>query len=647
VSEWFSAAELAQRNLPNVPSTKVSVIAMAEREGWRQPEREGTHWRRRSGRGGGFEYHLAVLPRAAQTKLAIAVAAAADPRGETCRAEAWAWFDTLPEKKKQVARERMEALETVETLVRAGLETVVAMMEVSRSSGAAVSTLYRWREATYGLDRGDWLPALAPRHAGRQSETECSPEAWEALKADYLRLEKPNMTDCYRRLQQIAAVQAWTIPSKGTLERRIAAIPVEVRTLKREGTEALKRMFPAQQRTRGHFHALEAVNADGHKWDVFVRWPDGTIGRPMMCAFQDLYSGLILSWRVDRTANKEAVRLAFGDLVEAYGIPSLCYLDNGRDFASKWITGGTPNRFRFKVRDEEPSGVMTMLGVEVHWTTPYSGQSKPIERAFRDMAGGIAKHPRFAGAYCGNKPDAKPENYGNAAVPLDVFIKTLGEEIAEHNARLGRKNAVCGGRLSFAQAFAASYASAPIRKATAEQRRLWLLAAEQIRVDRRDGSITLEGNRFWGDFLAPFRGQFVTVRFDPQALQEPLHVYRADGGYLGSAQCTEAAGFNDVDAAREHSRKRKAFQRATRELADAEVSMSIKQLAELLPEPPAPAALPDTKVVRPFIPQLRTTTALKPVPDEDDDLNWLKESNALARQQRAGLHLIQGGDGDD
>ena len=30
-----------------------------------------------------------------------------------------------------------------------------------------------------------------------------------------------------------------------------------------------------------HLHALEHVNIDGHKWDVFVRWPDGTVGRPV------------------------------------------------------------------------------------------------------------------------------------------------------------------------------------------------------------------------------------------------------------------------------------------------------------------------------------------------------------------------------
>lgn len=652
--EWFSAAELADAKLPGLPDER-AIRMMADRENWRRPDWEGQKWRSRPGRGGGYEYHASVLPGAAQVKLSldqasIDLAAERDGGRRAMTREAlWAWYDGLPDSKRLEAKRRLEALDTIASLKRCGVSKVVAMQEVAARADVALSGLYRWEQLVYRVERHDWLPHLAPRHAGRHSAVECAPEAWEAIKADYLRPERPNFSDCYRRLERMAKDRKWTIPSITTLQRRMDALPEGVRVLARDGAEALKRLFPAQQRSRGHFHALEAVNADGHKWDVFVRWPDGSIGRPMMCAFQDLYSGTVLSWRIDRTANKEAVRLAFGDLVEVYGIPSLCWLDNGRDFGSKWITGGTPNRFRFKVRDEEPSGVMTQLGVEVHWTTPYSGQSKPIERAFRDMAQGIAKHPRFAGAYVGNKVDAKPENYGHAAVPLDVFIATVGEGIAEHNARIGRRSQVCGGTLSFEQAFAASYAVAPIRKATAEQRRLWLMAAEQIRVDRQDGSITLEGNRFWSDFLTPFRGQRVTVRFDPQSLQDPLHVYRNDGGYLGAAECVLAAGFNDVDAAREHNRNRKAWMRASRELLSVERSLSIKQLADMLPEPEVPAPLPETKVVRPFLPRTDGSAALQMRPDgedDTDDFEWLKEGNAARRRQH-GLHVVQGGNGDD
>ncbi|WP_328809175.1 transposase domain-containing protein, partial [Profundibacterium mesophilum] len=70
------------------------------------------------------------------------------------------------------------------------------------------------------------------------------------------------------------------------------------------------------------------------------------------------------------------------------------------------------------------------MGIELHWATPGHGQAKPIERAFRDFADNIAKDPRFAGAYVGHKPDAKPENYGSTAIDIDRFVAVVGEGVA-------------------------------------------------------------------------------------------------------------------------------------------------------------------------------------------------------------------------
>ena len=93
------------------------------------------------------------------------------------------------------------------------------------------------------------------------------------------------------------------------------------------------------------------------------------------------------------------------------------------------MTGGVPNRYRFKIKDDDPVGIMTLLmgRDRVHWTSVHGGrghgQAKPVERAFG--VGGIGeivdKHPAFAGAWTGNSPLAKPENYGSRAVPSRRF----------------------------------------------------------------------------------------------------------------------------------------------------------------------------------------------------------------------------------
>ncbi len=634
--EWFTAAELAALRLPALPTAVPNLRAYLARNGALDAA-EGRLWRQRAGKGGGVEYHLSALPVEAQAALRLQEkpVKAAEPRltakASITRDGLWNWYERLPAKKKAAAQLRATALDAVAAMVRGGEDKTVAIALVATQTGVSKSTLWNWENAVLGVPRGDWLPRLAPRHSGAAERRECPAEAWDMLRADYLRPERPTFEACFRRLQAVAAVKGWELPSGQTLRRRLEALPDAIRVLARQGDEALKALYPAQQRTRGHFHALEAINVDGHKWDVFVKWPDGVVRRPMMVAFQDLYSGKLLSWRIDWSENKEATRLALGDLIDEFGIPDKCWLDNGKAFASKWITGGSPNRYRFKVRDEDPQGLLTSLGVQIHWTKPYSGQSKPIERMFGDFAGDIAKHPRFAGAYVGNNPTAKPENYGSKAVPLDVFIATVAAEVAAHNARPGRRSEVCNGR-SLDAAFAESYAAAPIRRATGPQRRMFLLMAEALRCDSRDGSLRLEGNRFWAEFLTGLRGQKITARFDPQDLKQPLAIYALDGRFLGEAGCIDAVGFDDVEAGRAHERNRNAYKRGVRMQAEAERRMTIQQVAALLPAPDAAAPAPDRKIVRPVF----GNTALKP-----RELPEQSEGEVLLLK---GLRLVHGPD---
>ncbi|WP_374653085.1 transposase domain-containing protein [Dongia sp.] len=593
--EWFTARELAAFNLPALPKSESAMIRRAKAERWTRRER--------TGRGGGVEYHIGALPTAAHLSLMLKLAPQTPApeqaqRNVLERGELWRWFEAQPEAKKAKARERLAVITAVADLYQTGMQKDIAVVSVANHKKVGASTIYNWLNLVAGRDRSDWLPALAPRHVGRTASLECDPDAWDMIKSDYLREEAPNFSDCYRRVERAAKERGWTFPSERTLQRRLhAQVPPAVIVLIREGADAVKRMYPAQERDRSVFHALQAVNADGHRWDIWVEWPDGEISRPCMTVFQDLYSGKILSWRVDRTMNGGAVRLAFGDLVEDWGIPEYCYLDNGREFANKWFTGGTPTRYRFTVREEDPSGILTQLGVEVHWTQPYSGQSKPIERAFRDFAQTIAKHPAFAGAYTGNSPVDKPENYRSKAIPLERFLQVARSEIHEHNARTGRQAKICNG-LSFDATFASSYTQSPIKKATEEQRRLWLLAAEGISVSGQDGSLKLMGNRYWADFLHLYRGEKIAARFDPDFLHDGLHVYRLDGVYLGHAPVIEAAGFDNADKAREHGRQRKRWLRAQREMLEAERRMSAAAVADLVPLNAGPSELPAATVVR-------------------------------------------------
>lgn len=618
--EWFTAEELALLGLPDVPATKRGVNLLAEREDWQAPGYADTLWRKRAGRGGGVEYHWMVLPEAARIAIALRY-----PQGEAgqdtatedarraARAEA---YDRLPATKKAKAERACVALDQVEALVHSGSPRMSALRAVATATGVSLRTIQGWQELVRGAPREDWRYWLAPQHSGAVGrEADCPEAAWQALLREYLRQSKPNFTTAVRAVRRLAAAEGWTLPSDRTLQRRLDAVPAPIIAAMREGERGLKKLLPAQRRDRSGFHALEAVNSDGHTFDVFVRWPEGTVGRPTLIAFQDLYSGKILSWRVARSENADDWRLAFGDLVEDWGLPDKVWLDNTRAAANKQMTGGVGTRFRFKVKAEDPVGLFPLLGIEVHWTMPFSGQSKPIERAFRDFAGEIAKHRSFEGAYTGNSPMAKPANYGTRAVDYETFLKVVSEGVAEHNARPGRRSSVCRGR-SFDATFEDSYGAHAhvIRRATTEQRRLWLLASQPVRV-RPDGQVWLHDNGYWHEALTSLAGERVTLRFDPDVLHGPVHVYRLDGAYLVEAACNVPVGFADTAAARVHAATVRGFMRAKKAEAAALVRLSLRDLEQhhARLDPPAPPPRPASTVVAAVF----GNTARKIQPEED------------------------------
>lgn len=609
--EWWTAEELASAGLPDLPASKRGVNALADRLHWRE---EPNHARRRAGKGGGWEYSWRLLPDRAKRKLLQAAAQAADipvaPAARQGRDEAWTWFEKLPGTVKAKAQMRLSLIQQVEALERVqGRGRHMAVVDVARTNGVGARTLWAWIGMIEGVRTDDRLPYLAPRNRAveRARAKDCDPKFFAMIKSDFLRLEAPPFTDCYRRALRVAKAEGLDVLPERTMRRRLdAAVSEPTQVLARKGIDAVKRMYPSQVRDKTALVALEAVNADFHKFDVFVEWPRPAgvneppqIMRPQMVAFQDIYSGRILAWRVDQTPNSTAVLLAAGDMIETWGIPQHVLLDNGREFAAKAITGGAATRFRFTVKEDDIPGLFTGLGCTIHWATPYSGQSKPIERAFRDMCSSIAKDPRLAGAYTGNKVDAKPENYGSRAIPLADFLGVLAEGIEEHNTRQGRRSEVAWGR-SFAEVFNESYATAKISKATEAQRRLWLLGAEGLRADKTSGRIKFQGNEFWADWMHEIAGERVIIRFDPADLWGGVHVYSADNAYLGHAPCLVKAGFFDMDEAREHARARSQWMKAEKAALAAHKTYSAHQLGlELSALDTTPAPTVEAKVVKP------------------------------------------------
>lgn len=599
---WWSIDELFAASLPDMPSTKRRINERAK--DWRRIP-DGA--RKRAGRGGGWEYFWTVLPLQAQRALLSDLVTPEDAKPSRNAAAAWQAYEGLTAKAKATAELRLRCIDEVETLHAAGVTKARAVKEMSQRYDVSTRTIFQWFAMTDGVEVQDRLAFLVPRQqlAIRKSRATIDPTFFGLIKSDYLRLEQPSFKACYDRACEIAEAEKMDAAPLHQVRRfyaKTVSKPTEVYL--RKGREALHRFFPHQTRDKTAMSALECVQGDYHKFDLWVQWPgEEKPVRPQAVFFSDVYSGKLLVHRLSISANSFTVQLTIGDMVDRYGIPESALLDNGREFAAKVITGTAPTRFRFKVQEDDIPGLLPMLGVKVVWATPYSGQSKPIERAFRDLCDRVSKHPAFAGAYTGNRPDAKPENYGSHAVPFETFKTILDQEVARHNARPDRRSEVAFGR-SFDEVFEESFKASPIRRATEEQKRLWLLGAQGIRAKDGNGEIRFMDNRYWSEWMYRIAGQKVVARFDPDALHDGLHVYDLDGSYIGHAACLEAGGFLNIEAAREVARKRGQYTRAVRDEARSEREFTAAEIAARLR-----SARPDIEPDRPEAEVVRIATA--------------------------------------
>ncbi|MEQ9865031.1 transposase domain-containing protein [Pectobacterium aroidearum] len=644
-AQWLTIAEIL--GAPGYPTTERGLRMTMDKQAAIQPsirrKRQGTK---------AFEYNISTLTPLARTYVlrqrgevhvgdkSYKIPCENGSTADYCREVLWHRWESATEKQRLAAQKKTESVMAVSALVDTGIDVVTAFDAVAETHDASVASVRRWYYTARKFSREDWMPSLLGQYGHnletrRKKEADCDPVAWDFFIADYLRPERPALRTAYARLEEAAAANRWAIPSLSSVRRKLEReIPCEQRVLLREGEHAAMRLFPSQERTVADLAAMEWVNGDGYQHNVFVRWFNGEIIRPKTWIWQDIRTRKILAWRTDVSENSDSIRLSLSDMIERYGIPRQLTIDNTMAAANKWTTGGVPNRYRFKVKEDDPKGIIPLLGIELHWTSVMfgrgHGQAKPIERAFSHGGLGetVDKHPLLAGAHTGPNPMDKPDNYGDRIVDADVFLKALAEGVAFWNRRPNRNTEVCRGVMSFDQAFEESYQQAAIRKATPEQRRLLLLPAEAVRISESGtfvmeagGKVHARKNRYFNERLLGLKPNKVVVRFDPQNLHQSVLCYTLDGRFICEATCIEKTGFGDTQAAREHKRNRTQFVKRTKEAASAARRMSALEAAELMPDtvPSAPLESRVVEILRPAGNTMQRHIVEEEIDDDSDE----------------------------
>lgn len=566
-----------------------------------------------------------------------------------------AWSDEVSEKRhgdlfqmktfaKETARERAQLVRGFVAARRRapeGMKTQ-AGREYAEIEGICLATLNAWLKQVKHLQQKDWEPALVPGWKGGRKKVDIHPEVWNFLECTYMVNAQPNAKSVYYRACRLAKAKGWPIPSYRIVLARLNALDRPLRVLMREGKSAFDALYPGITRDWSTLALHEVWNADGRKADVMCIWPDGYVGRPITLQWLDLRSRYPLGVDFGKGENVDLVRTSYRNAVDHAGcMPHEAYLDNGAAFASKQFTGGQTKRNRFKVKETEITGILTLMGVKAIWATPARGQVKPIESFWNTIAENVDKH--FGAAYCGKDTVSRPEgsNPIKHPIPIADYIAAYMVEIEAYKQRLHR--GIGMGGMSPMQVYTEEQANTISRVATTDQKAWMHLVSETVMLNKKDRSFVINGNVYWDAKLAMLEstGPY-TARYDGDDSRVPVQLFNGLT-FVCAADLRLRTGARNLAAAKDGIRAKKQEKRAIkdREKAIKDQRKAASWTIDALPAAPGtgdtPAA-PAAKVIAPLRPAKNYKPVMPPIeratPEQLAQMRLNEKVNLAAREAK-------------
>jgi len=432
------------------------------------------------------------------------------------------------------------------------------------------STFYTWLKKYQAGGRSPvaLMPAYSLSKRPRGAGASLSELAKHYLDFFWLRDSRPSMRSAWIEARLALPGEDLAYP---TAARYLGSIPTVIRDYKRHGLSRMETMdLPYIERNMDLYHSMDQLVSDHHCFDFLVQ-RDGNLFRPWITAVQDFRSSKIVGFWPSVYPSSLSISLAFYLAVSRYGACKLIHIDNGKDYRSMVLNGGTRT---MKVLNEEGlleeelvqiQGAYSLFSERVTFARPYHGASKGrMERTFGTFAQLFSR--RMAG-YVGSNTVERPEDaalYWRALnkkarrtdiYSWDEYVRLLASFVDFYNAEWEGEGNGMEGRTPN-EVFAAC-AVAP-RPVSPEILALAFSRAEGRKVGRT--GVKLDGVSYWADELLSWKGLDVVVR---RQIAKPEEVLISDP--RGRQICTASAGYfletGDMRADNErlNATKRKAF----------------------------------------------------------------------------------------
>ncbi len=566
MKEWLTASEIAAEALPDLPGTKAGILLLADREGWNDSP---AFARPRSGRGGGTEYSIQLLPTLAQLayrqkhmrielpvspEASPAPSAALNARAALERDARLAIVGAYLKMKRglrfgqalasQIFVDRYNAgslqvepwvRETVAELSKRTLIRWVAAKRNGQTDRLAVDRGAA-RKGTGVLDTANGgalkrfvlaLIASQPHLSAYAVRTQCRAEFGDVIKALSKGLETSVAMPPVRTFQH--QLKVWKETHRVELTK-LTNPDLYRSTMAPAGVGTLRRVSEANQLWQIDASPVDALCTDG-RHTVYVCLDIATRRMVLLVA---------------RTPRASAVALLIRKAILAWGVPEVIKTDNGSDFTAR-----------------DTTRLFASLGIEAETSEAYSPQQKGhVERAigtFQREVGPLL--PGFIGhsvadrkaietrkSFAQRLGETEAETFGVAitGAQLQGYVDQWATLIYAHRPHAGLKDRT--------PSQAALSAARSIRMV--DERALDLLLMPVAGSDGRRTvtkfGVRIDHYQYLTTTILP--GTNVFVRQDP-ADAGRIYIFEEDGGvFLGTGSCPELSGLHPetmVKAAKE------------------------------------------------------------------------------------------------
>lgn len=363
----------------------------------------------------------------------------------------------------------------------------------------------------------------------------------------------------YEKLRAIANINKWEkIPSYQTVTRYINYLMNDENMrnawfLASKGSREYKnKVMVKGSRDTSKLKVMQIVMGDEHTFDCWVAYkqPNGKVIpiKPHLAAWIDLRSRAIMGDVICKNANSDVLKQSLLKMMysEPGGIPEYIYIDNGKDYTAKTMTGRNRNDRSGMDFDDTAKGFYKAIGIkDYHRALPYEAWSKgQIERFFRIVCNDFTK---WFTSYTGTLTGSKTSDKVNKDIQkmcdngeLLTMEEFYGEwtrwltEVYMHKEHGGLKKA----GEKYKTPYDCFINEERYFKPTPPKSYATVLMMKEEKVYVRNIGIVRWNHEYRSDELCDYIGRKVDVKYDPNDMST-LYVFDENGRNVCEAYCQE------------------------------------------------------------------------------------------------------------